>query len=121
MRRGGTSGAAPEAVSQAVGRGCQSGWGRLLLVTTANETGTWRQETVAGHRLGALEGGTCPPSNASLGCAWGEGGVAEKVAKNSLVKRLMQSKEAPHTYTALHTKAMDALRWRRVVWQDKPV
>ena len=38
-RREGT----PEAVGQAVGGGCQSGWGRLLPVTNAVEAGTWRQ------------------------------------------------------------------------------
>ena len=43
IRRGGTSEAAPEAVRQAVGGGCQSGWGRLLSVTNAIEAGTWRQ------------------------------------------------------------------------------
>ena len=36
-----TSGAAPGAVIQAVGGGCQSGWGRLLSVTNAVEAGTW--------------------------------------------------------------------------------
>ena len=80
IRREGTSEAAPEAVRQAVGGGCQSGWGRLLLVTNAMEAGTWRQAEL-GRRLGALEwgvedwhkasvfgggGGTSPPSNASL-------------------------------------------------------
>ena len=35
--------AAPEAVRQAVGGGCQSGWGRLLSVTNAVEAGTGRQ------------------------------------------------------------------------------
>ena len=40
IRREGTS----EAVRQAVGGGCQSGWGRVLSVTTeATEAGTWRQ------------------------------------------------------------------------------
>ena len=33
----------PEAVRQAVGGGCQSGWGRLLSVTNAIEAGTWRR------------------------------------------------------------------------------
>ena len=33
---------APEAVRQEVGGGCQSGWGRLLLVTNAIEAGTGR-------------------------------------------------------------------------------
>ena len=33
----------PEAVRQAVGGGCQSGWVRLLSVTNAVEAGTWRQ------------------------------------------------------------------------------
>ena len=35
--------AAPAAVRQAVGVGCQSGWGQLLSVTNAIEAGTWRQ------------------------------------------------------------------------------
>ena len=34
--------AAPEAVRQAVGGGCRSGWGRLLSVATAIEPGTCR-------------------------------------------------------------------------------
>ena len=48
IRRKGTSEAAPEAVRQAVGGGCQSGWGRLLSVTNAMEAGTWRQEDSGG-------------------------------------------------------------------------
>ena len=43
MHQKGTSEVAPEAVGQAVGGGCQSGWGRLLSVTNAVEAGTWRQ------------------------------------------------------------------------------
>ena len=43
IRREGTSEAAPEAVGQAVGGGCQIGWGRLLSATNAIEAGTWRQ------------------------------------------------------------------------------
>ena len=43
IRREGTSEAAPEAVRQGVGGGCQSGWGRLLSVTNAIEVGTWCQ------------------------------------------------------------------------------
>ena len=35
--------AVPEPVRQAVGGGCQSGWGRLLTVTNAIEAGTCRQ------------------------------------------------------------------------------
>ena len=38
----GTSDAALEAVRQAVGGGCQSGWGRLLSVTDAIEAGICR-------------------------------------------------------------------------------
>ena len=68
MRRGGTSEAAPEAVRQAVGGGCQNGWGRLLSVTNAAEAGIWRQGdsvwAYAGRPGGG--GGTSPPSNASL-------------------------------------------------------
>ena len=43
IEREGASEAAPQAVRQAVGGGCQSGWGRLLSVTNAIEAGTWRQ------------------------------------------------------------------------------
>ena len=43
IRREGATEAAPEAVTQAVGGGCRSGWGRLLSVTNAIEAGTWRQ------------------------------------------------------------------------------
>ena len=43
IRREEASEAAPEAVRQAVGGGCQSGWGRLLSVINAIEAGTWRQ------------------------------------------------------------------------------
>ena len=57
MRTEGTSEVAPEAVREAVGGGCRSGWGRLLSVTSAIEAGTCCQ---AGHRLGALEGGLPP-------------------------------------------------------------
>ena len=45
-----------EAVRQAVGGGCQSGWGRLLSVANAMLALAVRG-TVAGHMLGALEGG----------------------------------------------------------------
>ena len=43
VRREVTSEAAPAAVRQAVGGGCQSGWGRLLSVANAIEAGIWRQ------------------------------------------------------------------------------
>ena len=43
IRREGASEAAPEVVGQAVGGGCQSGWGRLLSVLNAIEADTWRQ------------------------------------------------------------------------------
>ena len=42
IRREGTPEATPEAVRQAVGGGCHSGWGRLLSVTNAIEAGTCR-------------------------------------------------------------------------------
>ena len=67
IKREGISEAAPEAVRQAVGGGCQSGWGRSLLVTKA---GTCRSGDSGWHRLGGLEGGgggsslpmhPCPP------------------------------------------------------------
>ena len=56
-RREGTSEAAPEAVRQAVGGGCQSGWGRLLSVTNAIEAGTWRQGQWLGIRWAPWRGG----------------------------------------------------------------
>ena len=62
IRRGGTSEAAPEAVRQAVGGGCQSGRGRLLSVTNAAEAGTWRQGDSGWAYAGRLEGaGGVPP------------------------------------------------------------
>ena len=66
---------APKAVRQAVGGGCQSGWGRLLSVTNAIEAGAWRQGdsgwAYAG-RPGGGGGGGSPHSNASLpvGVRW---------------------------------------------------
>ena len=77
LEGGGTSEAAPAAVRQAVGGGCRSGWGRLLSVTHAIESGALRQKTVAGRRLGALEGGggSPPPPlqgirGAGICCLW---------------------------------------------------
>ena len=80
IRREGTSEAAPEAVKQAVGGGCQSGWGRLLSVTKAVEAGTCRQGDSGWAQAGRPGGGVggyppplfqCippppPPSNTSL-------------------------------------------------------
>ena len=70
VRREGPSEAAPEAVRQAVGGGCQSGWGRLLSVTNAVEVGACRQGdsgwALAGRPRGG-GGGLAPlRSNASL-------------------------------------------------------
>ena len=88
--REGTSEAASEAVRQAVGGDCRSGWGRLLSVTRATEAGTW-------GTVGAVEGGgggglppfqcitgrqpwvsllSTPPRGRSgglRGCKWGQG------------------------------------------------
>ena len=68
--REGASEVALEAVRQAVGGGCRSGWGRLQMPL---KLALGVRETVAGHRQGALEGGSPPPppraSNASLGVA----------------------------------------------------
>ena len=47
----------PAAVRQAVGGGCQSGWGRLLSVTNAVEAGTWRQGDSGWAWAGRPEGG----------------------------------------------------------------
>ena len=64
-RREGNSEAAPEAVGQVVGGGCQSGWGRVLSVTNAIDAGTWRQAdsgwTSAGRPGGRGGGGYLPP------------------------------------------------------------
>ena len=51
---------APEAVGQAVGGGCRSGWGRLLSVTSAIEHGTWPTPQWAPHT------GTTTTSSAHL-------------------------------------------------------
>ena len=70
---------APEAVRQAVGGGCQSGWGRLLSVTNAIQAGTWRQGDSDWAYPGrpASAGGGCLPR---LQCIpGGGGGVQEKV------------------------------------------
>ena len=60
IRRAGTAEAAPEAARQAVGGDCQSGWGRLQMPL---RLALAVRETVAGHKLGALEqvGGLPPP------------------------------------------------------------
>ena len=63
-RREGTSEVASEAVRQAVGGGCQSGWGRLLSVTNAIEAGTWCQGDCGlsiGWALWTGEGGAKAP------------------------------------------------------------
>ena len=54
MRREGAPEAAPEALRQAVGGDYQSGWGRLQMPL---RLALAVRGTVAGHRLGALEGG----------------------------------------------------------------
>ena len=61
IRREGASEAAPEAVRQAVGGGCQSGWGGYCRLSMPWKPALAARETVAGHRLGALEGGGDPP------------------------------------------------------------
>ena len=69
IRRKGTSKVVPEAVGQAVGGGCQRGWGQLLSVTNAIEAGTWRWGDSGWAKVGRPGGGggSLPPSNASLG------------------------------------------------------
>ena len=62
----GASEPAPEAVRQAVGGGCQSGWGRLLSVTNAMEADAYRQGdsgwALAGRPGGGGGGGVVPPT-----------------------------------------------------------
>ena len=69
IRREGTAGVTPEAVRQAVGGGCQSGWGRLPSVTNAIEAGTWRQGDSGWAWAGrpGAGGGSPPPF---LGGGW---------------------------------------------------
>ena len=66
-----TSEAATEAFRQTVGGGCQSGWGRLLSVINASKPAFAVRETVAGRRLGALEGGGGLPTWIWTGHGWG--------------------------------------------------
>ena len=64
--------AAPEAVRQAVGGGCRSGWGRLLSVTNAVEAGTRRQADSGwawAGRPGGGGGGSPPPLPMHHWCA----------------------------------------------------
>ena len=56
-QKGGASEAAPAAVGQAAGRGCRSGWGRVVLVTNAVEAGTWRQGDSGWAQAGRPGGG----------------------------------------------------------------
>ena len=65
VRLGETVEAAPEAVTQAVGGGCQRGYCRLQMPL---KLAFAVKGTVTGHRLGTLEGGggASPPSNASV-------------------------------------------------------
>ena len=66
LEREGTSEAVPEAVGQAVGGGCQSGWeGGYCRLQMPLRPALGVRGTVAGLRLGALEGAG-PPSNAPL-------------------------------------------------------
>ena len=76
IRREGVS-AAPEAVRQAVGGGCQSGWGRLLSVTTAIEAGTAhatpppsfpRCRTATTHQRGPRSHGFAPRRSTHSTC-----------------------------------------------------
>ena len=63
-RRKRASEAAPEAVRQAFGGGCESGWGQLLSVTKAIEARTWRQLSLKhwkGRKGGGGLGGVTPP------------------------------------------------------------
>ena len=62
--RGALEGMGP---GQAVGGGCQSGWGRLLSVPNATEAGAWRQRDSGWASAGRPGGEVPPPSHASLG------------------------------------------------------
>ena len=67
-RREGASEAAPEAVRQAVGGGCQSGWGRLHMPL---RPALAVRGTVAEYRLDALEGVPHPlPMHSWLTTRW---------------------------------------------------
>ena len=69
MRMEGTSEAAPETVRQALGGGCQSGWGGCCRLQMPLSLVLGVRGTVAGHRLGALEGGGVARSPRKHQCA----------------------------------------------------
>ena len=68
IRTEGTAYAAPEAITQAVVGGHQSGWGRLPSVTNAIEAGTCRQGDSGWAQAGRPGGGGVPPSRPMHPC-----------------------------------------------------
>ena len=82
IRREGASEAAPAAVREAVGGGCQSGWGGYCPLQMPLKPALGIRKTVAGHRLGALEGGGYLPLPLHP-CLW-DGGWGGYGAKNNL-------------------------------------
>ena len=83
---------APAAVRQAVGGGCQSGWGRLLSVTNAIEAGTWREGDsgwAQDGRFGGGGGGYLPPfqclpgATAEHAAVCGGGGAVPRVSRGA--------------------------------------
>ena len=86
IRREGTSEAAPEAVRQSVGGGCQSGGEGYCRLQMPLKPAIAVTGTVAGRRLGALDAGgggvPAPPSNAFLG--WGPPSHGSKLLKGAL-------------------------------------
>ena len=79
--REGISEAAPEAVRQAVGGGCQSGWGRLPSVTNATKAGIWREGDSGWASVGRPEGrGGYPPPLQCIPLGGGGGGWHKALA-----------------------------------------
>ena len=103
IRREGISEAAPAAVRQAVGGGCQSGWGPLMSVGNAIEVklALAARETVAGCRRpgggGGGLGGTPPPPGQCIAQGGGGSGISGPFRTKA------QKESAPGEHGIAHT------------------
>ena len=121
--------AAPQAVRQAVGGGCQSGWGRLLSVTNAVEAGTCRQGHSGWAQAGCPgRGGVTPlqcippppPQTNRVGWAW-TGGSTTGFCFSEYPSRRRCDPDGPAIplpYQVLHTWSCGGCD---VLWQASPV
>ena len=114
IRREGTSEAAPAAVRQAVGGGCQSGWGRLLSVTNVIEAGTCRQGQWLGIGWAPQERGGGAPRLPMHPCPSPSGSwVGREIAVAQ-----QQDAELPGPASAV-TQPHGA--WRPLHYRDRPL